>query len=321
MFSTGMLTALIIIEMGIRLFLPQSDRFYSTYPQDLFHKPNKVGYWYGENPYSREFAVKININSFGLRDNEIRREKLPETIRIAVVGDSFVESFQVDLENTFLKILEHQLHDKYSKNFEVINFGKAGLGPVGKKRMFLESLSFDPNIVLVSLNSTDYVDWQNEQNALMTKKSFLHNLAGDLTEISHLARLVVRTSIIKKPFHQADNSNPTSKSPNRNQVETKNKISQEVSEITRVSEEKNILVIFILDEISRNKVSCNSHINLLEDILKENDAPVISLTPIFCEHHDLEKFYFNRDGHWTVEGHKKVAEAVFQFLSLNNFVD
>ena len=44
---------------------------------------------------------KIRINSDGLRDIEHQLEKPVNTLRIAILGDSFAEARSINLEDTF----------------------------------------------------------------------------------------------------------------------------------------------------------------------------------------------------------------------------
>ena len=67
----------------------------------------------------------IRINSDGLRDRAHARDP-PQTLRIAIVGDSFSAAMQVPMEQTFWSILERELKDCPvidQQNVEVINFG------------------------------------------------------------------------------------------------------------------------------------------------------------------------------------------------------
>src|SRR5678816_4718224 len=80
--------------------------------------------------YRKENEVFVHINSDGLRDLEHTKTKPPDTIRIAVVGDSYAEALQVPLESTFWFLLSKSLNScsATQKHIEVINFGVSGYG-------------------------------------------------------------------------------------------------------------------------------------------------------------------------------------------------
>ena len=68
--------------------------------------------------YSRhgEFLQHISTNSNGLRDYEHNYTKSENTIRIVMLGDSFVEGVEVALENTTSKLMEKKLNEQNEKD-------------------------------------------------------------------------------------------------------------------------------------------------------------------------------------------------------------
>ena len=53
-------------------------------------------------------------------------EKKTGVFRIAILGDSYVESFQVFRRDQFISIMEKQLSKNFDKSVEVLNFGRSG---------------------------------------------------------------------------------------------------------------------------------------------------------------------------------------------------
>merc|ERR1712054_700284 len=73
----------------------------------------------------------IAVNKDGLRDKEYSKEKPDNTLRIAVIGDSFAEAIQVNAEDTFWSLMETKLPQCQrfqNQNIEVINFGVGDYG-------------------------------------------------------------------------------------------------------------------------------------------------------------------------------------------------
>ena len=66
------------------------------------------------------------INSYGWRDKELSLKKPQNTYRIAVLGDSLVEAFQVESDRTFLALTEQQLNEEHKLKVELMNFGHGG---------------------------------------------------------------------------------------------------------------------------------------------------------------------------------------------------
>src|SRR5262245_12197962 len=108
------LVALLAVEVAGRVFL----RAWPSY-EVLFLEPDRaVGWklvpgqrftWTGIHWYARDFSVDVETNSLGFRDRERSVAKPPDTIRVALLGDSFVEALQVPLEETAGQLLEQSL--------------------------------------------------------------------------------------------------------------------------------------------------------------------------------------------------------------------
>lgn len=101
-----------------------------------------------------EGATYVRINSRGLRDREHSLEKPQGVYRIAVLGDSYAEAFQVDLEETFWSLLPDRLSAcgyQPGKRIEVINFGVSGYG-TGQQLLTLRhrAWGYAPDLVLLA---------------------------------------------------------------------------------------------------------------------------------------------------------------------------
>ena len=78
-----------------------------------------------------EGSAYVKINSQGLRDREHKVAKADGTYRIAILGDSYAEAMQVELERTFWFLLGQKLEScgfAKRKKIETINFGVSGYG-------------------------------------------------------------------------------------------------------------------------------------------------------------------------------------------------
>lgn len=86
----------------------------------------EIGKTYLPNKPINEIKEGLYINqtnSYGFIGN-VSLKKKPNTIRIAVFGDSFVEAFQLDPKYNFCAVLERNLNTILKgKTIEVINFG------------------------------------------------------------------------------------------------------------------------------------------------------------------------------------------------------
>lgn len=97
------------------------------------------------------FKNSVKTNSLGFHDYEFSKEKSENSFRIAIIGDSYVESLQVPLEKTFHKLLENQLNKELKSNekFEVYTFGHSGNGTF-LNYLYLKNYAFKykPDLVI-----------------------------------------------------------------------------------------------------------------------------------------------------------------------------
>jgi hypothetical protein len=134
-------------------------------------------YWYRKE---NDHAITGRINSAGWRDRERALRKPAGEYRVAVVGDSYVEAFQVELDSTFVAIAERSLARRLDRPVEVMNFGRAGMTQ-SEELLVLERDVFrwDPDVVVlvfVPQNDIADVDRATTDNPL---RPFFHIGPGD----------------------------------------------------------------------------------------------------------------------------------------------
>lgn len=126
MVLTSLVIALAFCEAGLVLLRIDFPDFYDYDPiVGSKLRPRIKGY------YLKEGGGYVSINSDGLRDREHTLEKPPNTLRIAVFGDSFAEAIQVNQEEAFWAVMERGLQgcsNLRGRQVEVINFGQSGFG-------------------------------------------------------------------------------------------------------------------------------------------------------------------------------------------------
>jgi hypothetical protein len=181
-----------------------------------FRRPNM------EFRYRDEGDAQVRTNSAGLRDREHNQTKPENTVRIAVLGDSYAEAYQVNEEQTFWKILEHKLNEcrpfGEKKRVEVINFGVSGYGTAQELLLLRNRVwSYDPDIVLLAFltgndvrNNSKVLEPEkirpffifNERDELIQDNSFLedpvyikassylHNVLRRLSDYSRFIQLI-----------------------------------------------------------------------------------------------------------------------------------
>ena len=128
----------LILEIGFRIF---------GVPVFPCESCPLIGYRHTANrnyDVSREndHPITGRYNSFGWRDKEWSIEKPVNTVRVAVIGDSFVEALEVESDKTFVSLAK-------IPNVEFMNFGYSGASQ-DKELLILrhEVAKFSPDIVM-----------------------------------------------------------------------------------------------------------------------------------------------------------------------------
>jgi hypothetical protein len=145
----GVLAGLLCAEIALRAAGVGYMRQWDHDPRrGLVAVPGQEGW------YCQEGCAYVRTNSVGFRDDEWAVEKAPGTVRIAVLGDSFVQAREVAKEERFTEILEQRLNASgglAGRQVEVMNFGVAGYGTADELLVWrYEAQRYDPDIVLLA---------------------------------------------------------------------------------------------------------------------------------------------------------------------------
>jgi lysophospholipase L1-like esterase len=156
--AIGLLAAALLAELAVTLILGEQVKF----PRHVVEAPWGLRYNEPGSRYRHRSADGtwfFRINQEGLRDDrEFRHEKPPGTKRIVSLGDSFTIGYEVDVEQTFSRVLEREL-TKSGYRVEVLNAGVSGYSNA-EALLYLERelLKYGPDVVVVSFFANDLVD-------------------------------------------------------------------------------------------------------------------------------------------------------------------
>ena len=145
----GTIAALMMVEAGLRagarwvfvdnLIRPDQELGWSLFASS--------GAWAMD-----EHPGWVTTNSFGYRDREHPIKAAPGTLRIAVIGDSFIHAYFLDLDNTFGANLERALGPcRPGRNVEVLNFGVLNYNTTQEWLTYRrDAARFSPDIVVLA---------------------------------------------------------------------------------------------------------------------------------------------------------------------------
>jgi hypothetical protein len=156
---------LLLISLVVGLFVTEIALRIINYSFPTFYSPDEYrGYALTPNIegwYRKEGESFVRINADGLRDVEHSRQKPGNALRIAVIGDSYAEAFQVPLEQAFWKVAEDRLNGCAALNgqkVEMINFGVSGYGTAQQLITLQRQVSdYSPDVVLLAVTTNNDV--------------------------------------------------------------------------------------------------------------------------------------------------------------------
>lgn len=134
-------------------------------PDPIFHHVhNKRFKGQRESPKAEspevEYRVMVKFNSYGFRDYEYAFKKPEETTRLIILGDSFVDALEVELEENFVKRMERRLNRGLGQNrYEVLNFGLQGYSTVLEYLVLKNiALKFNSDLIITCFYFNDISD-------------------------------------------------------------------------------------------------------------------------------------------------------------------
>lgn len=163
----GVLCGLLAGEICLRVIGFKNLNLYIVDPDVGFSlRPRAEGWWHGEG------TTYIKINGDGLRDREHSKQKPPDTLRIAVLGDSFTEALDVEMKDAWWAVMERELQGcdaVAGRRVEAINFGVAGYSTARELITLQRRVwQYSPDIVVLNLTTINDI----KDNSLVLNQEY-----------------------------------------------------------------------------------------------------------------------------------------------------
>jgi len=331
--------SIILVELFLRLTevsLPSS--VYDDARFGRSHKANASIF-----KISSEGFCMNKVNEFGYLGTPYNQKRTPNSIRIALIGDSYIEGLQLFEKHHFRKKLEDQLSSITNKKVEVLNFGIGGIDFRGMYLLFREKIStFKPDYCLYFIKKNDLVqkdnlpvpefyldndslklnyEFMNSEESKMRKKfAFIRNYAfGNLLKECYEYYHIGRTGDILfeklNPFKSAPKKQNMKKSVSKDK-DTSYKINsailKQLGSLGNPHTAKSIIVIS--SELPEYYNELIIDYNL--EVIKLNEE----LSKYGKEGRDLKYWKASKKyGHWNHNGHEVVANFLSTSL-LNKYL-
>jgi len=266
------------------------------------HRPGTMGYLMG---------VDVAINSKGLRDAEHAYEKSDSTFRILLLGDSITMGWGVPQDQIYADILEVQLNRNPPlpdvKKFEVINAG-VGNYNTSHELFYLESegLKYNPDMVMVCffINDGEIIN-APEAIGFLDRNSYLWAMVQGRLD------MIQRMIAVNKDYVQFYNDLYLTGSPERAAFE---QAFNSMLQVCRDQEMVPFVVIYPELHVTDGTYPFKSAHQLVEDISKVYDAPLVDLLPIYQGEIPESLWVAPDDAHPNAKAHSMAADAIYQKL-------
>ncbi len=344
----GLVTVVVLLEIIFRTLLPAAHLPESTF--DVTYRIPK--FLPGEGQYTiGKFCIKAghwHINNAGWNSpydyvNDQRK-------KVAIIGDSYIEAFQVDIEQSIGPILQKKLGSEY----QVMSFGTSG-APLSQYLHMSRYVrkEFRPDVLVFNIIHNDFdeslTDERYSKMYLRYKKVNDSTFAEDdvlpSKKASTLFSLFNYMATGRYLLHNlkvqqlqwpsaTTNSDSTATPPvfNANiDVVRVTSLQQDITTVVNTilqtikKENPDTRIIFVMDGLRMEIYSGTypessnvSWINLMmSELCKKNGVEYVDLSETFARDYTTyrKKFEFPFDWHWNTYGHGVAASALHQQLT------
>jgi lysophospholipase L1-like esterase len=308
---------------------------------------------------SSEWNVNININSHGLRDDEVIPKENFD-LRVLMLGDSFTWGYGVEHEETYTEQLQHMLNDN-GINGDVVNAGVTSYSPV-LEYLYLKNkgLQLQPDIVIMNIDLSDFQDdYIRERDAEFdahgiitavpkeSDDSFLLSIRKKI-KITRFMDIIFKlvdaaipppTEFNSNTFHSIENDRYALSRYEvmDNEQEHVNRTLAYIKHTADLAAEYDIQFVLTTypyghqvsgEEWTQGRhlfgfhngfVYDDRHITILEEFAAENGILFISTVDYFRESSEFP-LYFPYDGHFTPAGHNVMATALMDGLEEHSLI-
>ncbi|MBX9952456.1 MAG: SGNH/GDSL hydrolase family protein [Candidatus Obscuribacterales bacterium] len=177
------IVALLVVEFTLYLAGLGEEEIFKLDPVFGFvHMNNKRVTWRSEG-YARSY-----LGPDGMREPGATIEKPAGVFRVALLGDSLVESLQVPIEETFGQILEKSIKTSASgRELQVLNFGNSGYSTAQEDlQLKFKVLKYKPDAVIVFYNHRDlFENWSPPDQTITNVRPYALHLPNQPLSIDN----------------------------------------------------------------------------------------------------------------------------------------
>jgi lysophospholipase L1-like esterase len=299
-----------------------------------------------------EIQGRYRINQAGWNSIHEYVEKKENTTRIAVIGDSYVQALQVNVEDAFPNIIEKTLVTE-GVSAEVYSFGISG-APLSQYLQIMRYVasSYRPDIVIVNIAHNDideslegrttayflrFRETPAHQYVHLVPSPYEPNWVRRVMGYSAVVRFLAvqmalqeRLATLRRMFRQdavQQNVKVSGLLPEERLRGITRHVFMEYKQLADQYRFRLLLVIdtprhFVYQHQDPRKVSLYRLNEIVYSAAHDIELPMIDMTDYFIKdyrkHH--MRFEFRNDGHWNTTGHRVVGKTIAHHLIVQGWV-
>lgn len=348
--AVSFIVILVLVEVILRLFLPVADIPKAYYDDQVGSHlaPNQSGTWYVGA--LGEVNGDYHINAAGWNSpHEYITEKPEGTLRVAVIGDSFIEALSVDIDDeALMAILEQKLQgspacSEYDQ-IEVYAFAYSGAALSQYLNMMrYASETYNPDVYIISIIHNDFEEsfynFSDHHHFLQYKTDDEGNFvetppeAWTPSKIRRFSRnfALVRYIWINLRGQYVPGVQGIFRGGNEEEEEEllidddtmQDFVTFILGEYQQIAEEDGADLFLVMD--ADREAIYNNHepdpdlykYNMMVDnSTQELGIDLVDLTTLFTEDYaqNHQHFDFHSDYHWNIYAHEMVANVVYDWM-------
>jgi len=251
------------------------------------------------------FFQTIEINSFGMRSDQIARAKPPGERRILITGDSVTfGTTYVDQQLIFPSLIERDLRAQ-GKPVRVLNASMAGWAPANELNDLKSRGTFNADLILVVLNTEDLAQ---------PFSPFDSKVSGPTRDPHSAISELVRRYALPVVFRSLEQHDPgSSLIPERNAAAIEPQVLAALDGMRRMASRSGARFGIVFSPshdpaVAKDRQTWRALTDVFRRWAQQNGIAVVDMAPEYAMHSPSDVYY---DGlHLRPLGHQLVAQAV-----------
>lgn len=326
----SLLLTFLLLEIVLALFCEVTDdlQYQASPGGGLRLRPNQQGVYVREGGSGGDYiAARFRVNNVGFNNGrDYTRERRQAPIRVAVVGDSFVEALQVEVDRSFSQIMELELQER-GIDVEVYSFGVSGFGTSQVLHLVQETvLSYSPDFLIYLFIPNDLGDSSAYRGRSRWTPQYDLDSGGDLVQLPHRTyklpawrQLVKHSRLFRYLYYQrrlsevirsrgqpppAERPSPGSGASNPQREQAWLVVEELLSRLDESLQQNRVPWLLVW----QGEADLDFYRDVrteLESIARRRELPYYDLSVDFAQDYagHARRYRFRRDGHWNRAGH------------------